>query len=408
MASMSSREKRRKRKRKREASPESNPTPESSSQRKREASPESNPAAQSSSPIPSLPYDLVLLCVARVSRLYYPTLSLVSKSFRSLLSSPELYKTRSLFGFTESCLYVCLQDLRGSSTWYTLCRKPDKTLKTGSSGYALSKVPVPNSPIWRCSNVVAVGSNIYNIAFPRSLNVLPRVSILDCKSHTWIEAPSLPVELHSFSASVVDHKIYVAGLDHRLKKNSFEVFDTETQIWDSMSTSNTSVEREGIEREGMFIKKTISIDGKFHVVTDGEVLAYDPKLAKWDMVGRGMRGLMYSEVYCVIGNVLYSAKEGVFKWYDTERRTWKDLQGLVGLPKITRHREFIRLGDYGGKMVVFWVHVIWPYYKKIWCAEISLERRPDTSEIWGKVEWFDELHKTKIFYHVEKVLSTTL
>ncbi|KAL0784212.1 hypothetical protein Bca101_000457 [Brassica carinata] len=309
MASMSSREKRRKRKRKREASPESNPTPESSSQRKREASPESNPAAQSSSPIPSLPYDLVLLCVARVSRLYYPTLSLVSKSFRSLLSSPELYKTRSLFGFTESCLYVCLQDLRGSSTWYTLCRKPDKTLKTGSSGYALSKVPVPNSPIWRCSNVVAVGSNIYNIAFPRSLNVLPRVSILDCKSHTWIEAPSLPVELHSFSASVVDHKIYVAGLDHRLKKNSFEVFDTETQIWDSMSTSNTSVEREGIEREGMFIKKTISIDGKFHVVTDGEVLAYDPKLAKWDMVGRGMRGLMYSEVYCVIGNVLYSAKE---------------------------------------------------------------------------------------------------
>ncbi|CAG7879111.1 unnamed protein product [Brassica rapa] len=406
MASMSSREKRRKRKR--EASPESNPTPQSSSQRKREASPESNPTAQSSSPIPSLPYDLVLLCVARVSRLYYPTLSLVSKSFRSLVSSPELYKTRSLFGFTESCLYVCLQDLRGSSTWYTLCRKPDKTLKTGSSGYALSKVPVPSSPIWRCSNVVAVGSNIYNIAFPRSLNVLPRVSILDCKSHTWIEAPSLPVELHSFSASVVDHKIYVAGFDHRLKKNSFEVFDTETQIWDSVSTGNTSVEREGIEREGMFIKKTISIDGKFHVVTDEEVFAYDPKLAKWDMVGRGMRGLMYSEAYCVIGNVLYSAKEGVFKWYDTERRTWKDLQGLVGLPKITRHREFIRLGYYGGKMVVFWVHVIWPYYKKIWCAEISLERRPDTSEIWGKVEWFDELHKTKIFYHVEKVLSTTL
>ncbi|CAN6974169.1 unnamed protein product, partial [Brassica oleracea var. botrytis] len=290
---------------------------------------------QWSSPIPSLPYDLVLLCVARVSRLYYPTLSLVSKSFRSLVSSPELYKTRSLFGFTESCLYVCFtKDL-----WYTLCRKPDKTLKSGSSG-----------PCSQFSSL-AVGSNIYNIAFPRSLNVLPRVSILDCKSHSWIEAPSLPVELHSFSASVVDHKIYVAGFDHRLMKNSFEVFDTQTRVWDSLSTSNTSA-----EREEMFIKKAISIDGKFHA-------------------------------YCVIGNVLYYAKEGVFKWYDTERRTWRDLQGLVGLPKITRHREFIRLGDYGGKMVVFWVHVIWTYYKKIWCAEISLERRPDTSEIWGKVEW---------------------
>ncbi|WZZ38064.1 hypothetical protein YC2023_034323 [Brassica napus] len=113
------------------------------------------------------------------------------------------------------------------------------------------------------------------------------------------------------------------------------------------------------------------------------------------MVVGGMCGLMCSDDYCVIGNVLYSVYEGVFKWYDTERRTWRDLQGLVGLPNITRRREFIRLGDYGGKMVVFWVHVIWTYYKKIWCAEISLERRPDTSEIWGKVEWFDELHVSK-------------
>ncbi|CAN6810593.1 unnamed protein product, partial [Brassica oleracea] len=134
------------------------------------------------------------------------TLSLVSKSFRSLVSSPELYKTRSLFGFTESCLYVCSESLGGSADWYTLCRKPDKTLKSGSSGYALARVPVPNSPSSVFRKVVA--------------------------SHSWIEAPSLPVELHSFSASVVDHKIYVAGFDHRLMKNSFEVFDTQTRVWD--------------------------------------------------------------------------------------------------------------------------------------------------------------------------------
>ncbi|CAF1696951.1 unnamed protein product [Brassica napus] len=145
-------------------------------------------------------------------------------------------------------------------------------------------------------------------------------------------------------------------------KNSFEVFDTQT---------------------------------RFHVVTNEGVLAYDPKQGKWDMVVGGMCGLMCSDDYCVIGNVLYSVYEGVFKWYDTERRTWRDLQGLVGLPNITRRREFIRLGDYGGKMV-------------IWCAEISLERRPDTSEIWGKVEWFDQLRKININFQVEKVLSTTL
>ncbi|CAN7005273.1 unnamed protein product, partial [Brassica rapa subsp. trilocularis] len=342
--------------------------------------------------IPSLPYDLVLLCVARVSRLYYPTLSLVSKSFRSLVSSPELYKTRSLFGFTESCLYVCSESLGGSADW-----KPDKTLKSGSSGYALARVRDPNSPPSVFRKVVVVGSNMGKSA---NSYINRRVSILDCKSHTWIEAPSLPVELHSLSASVLDHKIYVAGFDHRLEKNSFEVFDTETRVWDSVSSH---------KRQERFKEKSVSIDGKFHVVTEeGVVIAYDPKQGKWDMVVGGMCGLLFSDAYCVIGNVLYSVSQGVFTWYDTERRMWRDLLGLAGLPNITRHREFIRLADYGGKMVVFWVHVIWPYYKKISCAEISLERRPDTSEIWGKVEWFDELRKINRNFHVEKVLSTNL
>ncbi|KAJ0260747.1 hypothetical protein HA466_0040070 [Hirschfeldia incana] len=339
--------------------------------------------------------------------LYYPTLSLVSKSFRSLVSSPELYKTRSLFGFTESCVYVCLRNHGCEADWYTLCRKPDKTLKTktGSSStsmYALAKVSVLNSPPSHCRNVVAVGSSIYNIAFPQSFNVLPRVSVLDCKSHTgWIEAPSLPVELHSFSSSVVDHKIYVAGIDYRLKKNSLQVFDTETGVWDFVSC--------GGEGEEMFSEKSFSIDGKFHVVTGEELLGYDPKQGKWDMVGDRMGRRMSSDAYCVIGNVFYSASKGVFQWYDTERRRWRDLLGLVGLPKITRHRGFIRLGDYGGKMVVFWGSCSWPYdYKEIWCAEIALERQPDTGEIWGNVEWFDELLEIDINYHVEKVLSTTL
>ncbi|CAA7047224.1 unnamed protein product [Microthlaspi erraticum] len=67
----------------------------------------------------SLPYDLLLTCVARISRLYYPSLSLVSKTFRSLLDSPELYKERSRLGQTESCLYVCVSHTN-ANRWYTL------------------------------------------------------------------------------------------------------------------------------------------------------------------------------------------------------------------------------------------------------------------------------------------------
>lgn len=49
-----------------------------------------------SNPIPSLPNDLMLSCLARVLRMYYPSLSLVSKRFQSIISSPELYETRSI------------------------------------------------------------------------------------------------------------------------------------------------------------------------------------------------------------------------------------------------------------------------------------------------------------------------
>ncbi|CAA7023620.1 unnamed protein product [Microthlaspi erraticum] len=98
------------------------------------------------SPIPSLPYWFVLQCVARISRLYYPSLAFVSKSFRF------------------------------SHTWYTLCRKPDCAIKEWpltfgyvSSGYALAPVSRDKFSYLTAMGLVAVGSDIYNIAVPNIL-----------------------------------------------------------------------------------------------------------------------------------------------------------------------------------------------------------------------------------------------
>jgi len=68
--------------------------------------------------IPYLPDDLLLNCLARISRLYYPTLSLVSKRFRSLLASTELYETRRLLGTSESCLYFFMTERRNDHEVY--------------------------------------------------------------------------------------------------------------------------------------------------------------------------------------------------------------------------------------------------------------------------------------------------
>ena len=56
---------------------------------------------------PSLPYDLVLMVVARVPRVYYRTLSLVSKSFRSMVASPELYKVSQSWASRRGVVSMC-------------------------------------------------------------------------------------------------------------------------------------------------------------------------------------------------------------------------------------------------------------------------------------------------------------
>nr|VDD47673.1 unnamed protein product [Brassica oleracea] len=96
----------------------------------------------------SLPYDLLLNCLARVSRLYYPTLSLVSQKFRSVVASPDLYETRALLHRTESCLYLCLRYNRDyprnlDTYWFALCRKPNRTVTDRSSGRLFIPVSSP-------------------------------------------------------------------------------------------------------------------------------------------------------------------------------------------------------------------------------------------------------------------------
>ncbi|CAA7033620.1 unnamed protein product [Microthlaspi erraticum] len=380
------------------------------SKRKRKKEEPSSPTqTQQSSPFLSLPYDLLLDCVARVSRLYYPTLSLVCKRFRSLLASPELYKARSLSGNTERCLYVCIRRHSIDSRWYTLWRKPDKTLnkddtKSKPTDYALARVPFPESTQSSFEGLVAVGSSIYQIAQSAGNY---SVSVLDCRSHTCREAPSYPVKLWTRSASVVDQKIYVPGrvpsfVDGDSVCNMFHVLDTETQVWDPLPPPRIPC------KGGKYsVFGTACIDGKFHAMTSSDVdAAYNSKEGRWDVFSSGMSDYMIDDSYCVIGNVLYSASRGKFRWYDREVHEWRGLNGLVGLPKLGHEHE-IRLADYGGNMVVFWNQYLYRM-SKIWCAEVSLERRRESCGIWGKVEWLDQVGILPAEVDLIKVLALTV
>ncbi|ESQ56136.1 hypothetical protein EUTSA_v10027325mg, partial [Eutrema salsugineum] len=291
----------------------------------------------------------------------------------------------SLLGNTENILYVCL-DLYPCSRWYTLCQTltNDTSEEKKSSGYVLAPLAIPHSPHARPSGLVAVGSNIYNIEHSSC------VSILNCLSHTWSEAPCLREKVSSLSASVVDQKIYVAGRICKglyYCKNSFEVFDTKTQIWDP----------DPIPCEYSFVNpRSACIDGKFYVNAGTNVVAYDSKEGRWDLDRGNMIDHMHFDCYCEIENVLYSAYYGVLRWYDTKVRKWRSVMGLLDLPEFHRNIH-VRLADHGGNMAVMWRGDLLDsspstgfYKKKFWCAEIALKRRL-SREILGIVEWCDHV-----------------
>ncbi|KAG7581184.1 Kelch repeat type 1 [Arabidopsis suecica] len=345
-----------------------------------------------------LPDDLLFNCLARISRLHYPTLSLVSKRFRSILASIELYQTRTHLGRTESCLYVCLRLLTESSQlcWFTLCQGPFNSKKF------LVPISSPSFPSALWSETAMVGSNIHAIGGLVNKNVSSSVMVMDCHSHTWREAPSMRMARASHSVCVHDGKIYVTGGCKNLySTNWMEVFDTQTQTWEFLQIPSEEI-------FGGSKYKSVEYEGTVYVKSEAKDVTYKLHKGRWrtaDLaINKGWGPS--SSYYCVIENVFYRYSNRRIEWYDSEKRLWTTLKGLEKLPLLSH----VNLVNYGGKMAVVWVE--YPYGNKdeetkIWCAEIAIEKR-EKREIWGMVEWFDIVFRTNEPYSFAHVLATTI
>lgn len=310
----------------------------------------------------SLPDDLLINCLARVSRLYYPALSCVSKNFRSIIASPEIHQTRSILNRTEKCVYLYLSFCRDPETyWFNMKRRPSRNIANESSGYYMEMVPSPKylHPA-QSSTLVAVGSDVYKIGGgDHSTCKLSKrkcsysFSVLDCRTHMWRQAPSMWVERDSSStATFFDGKIYVAGgCDKRYVgyPDRVEAFDLEKQTWGFVT---------------------------------------NPRVFDWYHKYKAAR-----ECHCVIDDVLFFWESGAFKWYDSKTRLCKEVSDVKGLPDL-HDPKFCKMAmvDLGGKMGLLW-NTKTSQECKIWCAEITFERRHG-DEMWGKVEWFDYVLST--------------
>lgn len=67
--------------------------------------------------VPGLPDDIALMCLARLRRLEYSTLSTVCKSWQKLFKSPEFYNVRAKLNSVDPWLLVLCEDPRGDDKY---------------------------------------------------------------------------------------------------------------------------------------------------------------------------------------------------------------------------------------------------------------------------------------------------
>ncbi|CAH8278951.1 unnamed protein product [Arabidopsis lyrata] len=364
---------------------------------------------------PSLPYDLIVSILARVSRSYYTNLSLVSKIFRSILASPELYQTGTLLGRIETFLYVCLRFLdEANPGWFNLYRKSNQTLtdqttkkkktkkkkkkkKEKSSVNLLAPISVPNSPPVEWSAIISVGHNLYAISADFEKAPYSNVPFLDCRTHTWHEAPRMRL---AHTSSVFERRMYLPGSSEKPDSlNCVKVYNTKTQTWKTGAARKTDI------RIGKFGRKGLLQE--FDLVSAGKGLTLSSKSKNLTC---GLDTDLYRYFSCMIENITYCYWDGNFVWRKFEGiAVNRMLKGIEGLPKFSRYCT-VKLAEYGSKLVILWdkcVAASGYKEKMIWCAEISLEMR-NSEEIWGKVEWFHAVLRVPKSYKILCATAATL
>ncbi|CAA7048110.1 unnamed protein product [Microthlaspi erraticum] len=141
--------------------------------------------------LPPLSDDVALSCLAQLTRLDYAAFSLLSKTHRCLVASPELYKIRSQMGRTETYVYVCLRIPPAPNLLWCILRRR----KTSSD---LIPIPSPSFPVpSEGSTVVALDSAVYVIGGLIKGSRTSDVSLLDCRTHRWRHVPSMSRGSHA-------------------------------------------------------------------------------------------------------------------------------------------------------------------------------------------------------------------
>lgn len=369
----------------------------------------------------SLPEDIVLSILARISTSHYPKLSSVSKSFREVIHSKDLEHARYRHKIRENRVYVCLQSHNHpcNHRWFSLWIKPDdhQTLNHPcddrwvgfwidpdhhqSVACCMSEdkttrnllVPIPSSysPYLPMLYETA-GSDIYAIG-GGGLNPSSSTIVFVCNELVgrWREAPSMIVARKNAFTCSLNGKIYVMGGCESDESECWaEVFDPMTQTWEPLPDPGTRLRFSSI-------KNIDAQSDRIYLRANKKNFAYLIEENRWEVVDENI-----GESECKVDNTWYCyANDGLHWWHDTEYyNEWRLVKGLTELDPHFRRGHGMEIVSYGRKLAIFWVGTTEMlddlplslasgiFFSEIWCAVVLLERRRD-DEVWGQIEWID-------------------
>ncbi|KAG6477466.1 F-box/kelch-repeat protein At1g22040-like [Zingiber officinale] len=236
----------------------------------RKAKTSANCDGESNGLIPGLPDEISLEIIARVPRICYLKMKMVSRSWKVAIGGPEVYRLRKEIGRTEEWLYILtkLEDQLiwhgldpSSGRWQRVPQMPaiavedesprgfsglcarnliDSSIKITETirGWVVGSDASTKMPFGGCS-VGAVGGCLYVLGGFSRFSAIKCVWRYDPRTNSWQESSPMTEGRAFCKISMLDDKLYAVGGIRRVNGGlsplqSAEVYDPLTNTWTEM------------------------------------------------------------------------------------------------------------------------------------------------------------------------------
>lgn len=362
--------------------------------------------------IPSLPDEISILILARLPRICYFDLRLVSRNWKATITSPELFNLRKELGKTEEWLYILTKVEEDRLLWHALDplsrrwqRLPsmpnvvyeEESRKVSSGlwmwnmvgpsikiadvirGWLGRKDTLDQMPFCGCA-IGAVDGCLYVLGGFSSASTMRCVWRFDPILNAWSEVTPMSTGRAYCKTGILNDKLYVVGGVSRGRGGltplqSAEVFDPCTDTWSqipSMPFSRAQVLPTAFLADmlkpiatgmtsymGRLCVPQSLYSWPFFVDVGGEI--YDPETNSWVEMPVGMGDgwparQAGTKLSVVVDGELYafdpssSLDSGNIKVYDQKEDAWKVVIGKVPICDFTDSESPYLLAGFHGKL----------------------------------------------------------